>query len=139
MKQFRKFILKAKKRHGDTFDYSKVEYHRMDKKICIICPVHGEFWQTPSAHLAGKSPCPKCPRPRQRFSGEELKRRESESLEEAKKRIDILRTKITDRDAKIKRVVRLRGNGLPFKDIGLIMDFSRQRAHQLYEMRGLNQ
>lgn len=28
-------------------------------KVCIICPKHGEFWQTPSGHLSGKG-CPKC-------------------------------------------------------------------------------
>ena len=28
-------------------------------KICIICPIHGEFWQTPLLHMKGKG-CPKC-------------------------------------------------------------------------------
>lgn len=27
--------------------------------MCIICPIHGEFWQTPHLHLKGCG-CPKC-------------------------------------------------------------------------------
>lgn len=53
------FIEKAKKIHGDKYDYSKVEYIGTDIKVCIICQVHGEFWMTPSNHLKG-SGCPKC-------------------------------------------------------------------------------
>lgn len=39
------FIEKAKKVHGDKYDYSKVNYIDNKTKICIICPEHGEFWQ----------------------------------------------------------------------------------------------
>ena len=53
------FIYKAKKLHGDKYDYSKVKYETNHTKICIICPEHGEFWMTPNAHLRG-SGCPKC-------------------------------------------------------------------------------
>lgn len=49
-----KFIEKAKRVHGDTYDYSKVEYANNRTKVCIICPKHGEFWQTPDCHLSGK-------------------------------------------------------------------------------------
>lgn len=45
--------------HGDKYDYSKVEYIGNHKKVCIICPEHGEFWQTPANHLKGNG-CPKC-------------------------------------------------------------------------------
>ena len=55
------FVKKAKKIHGDKYDYSKVEYVNNHTKICIICPEHGEFWQTPSKHLSGHK-CPKCNR-----------------------------------------------------------------------------
>ena len=48
------FIEKAKKVHGDKYDYSKVEYVNAKTKVCIICPEHGEFWQTPNTHLSGK-------------------------------------------------------------------------------------
>jgi len=53
------FIEKAKKIHGDKYDYSKVEYKDSRTKVCIICPIHGEFWQTPNNHLT-KYGCKKC-------------------------------------------------------------------------------
>ena len=48
-----------KKVHGNKYDYSKVEYKKALEKVCIICPEHGEFWQTPNSHLYGRG-CPKC-------------------------------------------------------------------------------
>ena len=54
-----KFIEKAKNRHGDKYDYSKVEYINSTTKVCIICKEHGEFWQTPQGHVRGQG-CPKC-------------------------------------------------------------------------------
>lgn len=53
------FITESKKKHGDKYDYSKVEYVNSRTKVCIICPEHGEFWQTPNNHLRGRN-CPKC-------------------------------------------------------------------------------
>jgi len=53
------FINLAKKVHGDKYDYSQVEYTNGKTKICIVCPSHGEFWQTPSSHLSG-SGCSIC-------------------------------------------------------------------------------
>jgi len=53
------FIEKARKVHGDKYDYSKVEYKNNRTKVCIICPIHGEFWQATSFHLMGCD-CPKC-------------------------------------------------------------------------------
>ena len=53
------FINKSKQVHGDKYDYSKVEYVNNSTKVCIICPEHGEFWQTPNSHLSGNG-CPKC-------------------------------------------------------------------------------
>lgn len=45
--------------HGDKYDYSKVEYVNFIIKVCIVCPIHGEFWQTPNSHLQCQG-CPKC-------------------------------------------------------------------------------
>lgn len=45
--------------HNSKYDYSKVEYVNNRTKVCIVCPKHGEFWQTPSSHLSGKG-CPIC-------------------------------------------------------------------------------
>ncbi len=53
------FINKARKIHGDKYIYSKVEYINNYTKVCIICPEHGEFWQTPREHLRNQG-CPKC-------------------------------------------------------------------------------
>lgn len=53
------FIQKAKEVHGHKYDYSKVKYVNNYTKVCIICPEHGEFWQSPYSHINGSS-CPKC-------------------------------------------------------------------------------
>ena len=53
------FIKRARKVHGDKYDYSKVEYINNYTKVCIICPEHGEFWQRPYDHLQYKG-CLKC-------------------------------------------------------------------------------
>ena len=53
------FISDARCVHGDKYDYSKVEYINANTKVCIICPEHGEFWQTPHSHLNGRG-CPLC-------------------------------------------------------------------------------
>ena len=53
------FINKSKKIHNDKYDYSKVDYKYAQSKVCIVCPEHGEFWQTPNSHLRGKG-CPMC-------------------------------------------------------------------------------
>jgi hypothetical protein len=44
------FIEKAKSIHGDRYDYSRVNYIGCSSDVIIICPVHGEFLQTPNAH-----------------------------------------------------------------------------------------
>jgi hypothetical protein len=49
----------AQKIHNDLYDYSKVEYNGYNKKIIIICRIHGEFSQTPATHLHGGG-CRKC-------------------------------------------------------------------------------
>lgn len=48
------FIAKARAVHGDKYDYSKAAYINRNTKVCIICPEHGEFWQTPDNHLSKK-------------------------------------------------------------------------------------
>src|SRR5690606_9931991 len=53
------FIERARKVHGDKYDYSLVDYIKNNIKVCIICPEHGEFWQVPSSHTSGLG-CKKC-------------------------------------------------------------------------------
>ncbi len=51
---------KARKIHGDKYDYSKVEYKGFKDKVIIICPDHGEFQITPHSHIQGKQGCYAC-------------------------------------------------------------------------------
>jgi len=60
------FIEKVKKIHGDKYNYSNVVYNNSHTKICIICPVHGQFYQRPIGHLVGNG-CPKCSTDKQRL------------------------------------------------------------------------
>lgn len=53
------YIEKSIKTHGNKYDYSKVVYINAKTPVCIICPEHGEFWQTPNNHLCGNG-CPRC-------------------------------------------------------------------------------
>lgn len=53
------FIKKANIIHLNKYDYSKVDYKLANDKIKIICPIHGEFEQTPNHHLNGQG-CPIC-------------------------------------------------------------------------------
>lgn len=53
------FVNRAIKVHGDKYDYSMVDYKTGVDSVRILCPLHGEFLQTPSKHLAGQG-CPRC-------------------------------------------------------------------------------
>ena len=53
------FISRAMEIHGNKYDYTKVVYVNKHTPVCIICPEHGEFWQSPNNHLAGNG-CRKC-------------------------------------------------------------------------------
>ena len=53
------FIKKSVKIHNNKYNYNKIKYTTTDEKVCIICPKHGEFWQTPHSHLSGRG-CPVC-------------------------------------------------------------------------------
>ena len=53
------FISDAKLIHGDKYDYSLVKYINNRVNVKIIRSKHGEFEQTPDAHLVGHG-CQKC-------------------------------------------------------------------------------
>lgn len=55
------FIEKARKFHGNTYDYSLSNYEHSKSKLIIICKKHGEFKQSPNLHIRGNG-CPKCRR-----------------------------------------------------------------------------
>lgn len=45
--------------HNGKYDYSRTQYVNKRTKICIVCPIHGEFWQCAHNHLRGQG-CPEC-------------------------------------------------------------------------------
>lgn len=59
-KNTEEFIKAAQEVHGNRYDYSLVDYKRIDVKVRIICPIHGEFEITPGRHLHSKTGCPLC-------------------------------------------------------------------------------
>lgn len=54
-----KFIKESEIIHNGIYNYSKFVYSHHAIKSTIICPIHGEFLQTPNEHLGG-SGCIKC-------------------------------------------------------------------------------
>jgi len=52
-------VEKFKEIHGDTYDYSNVEYVNNSSTIEIICKTHGSFEQQPAVHMRGNG-CPAC-------------------------------------------------------------------------------
>jgi len=55
-----RFIERARRVHGDTYNYSQSKYETLHRKLEIICPTHGSFWQSPRNHIIQKSGCPQC-------------------------------------------------------------------------------
>lgn len=53
------YMHRLKAAHDGRYDYSKAVYVNAATNLQVICPTHGDFWQTPSNHLRG-SGCPKC-------------------------------------------------------------------------------
>ena len=58
-KSVEEYLLEAAAIHNDKYDYSLVNYTTNKEQIRIVCPMHGEFKQRASDHLAGAS-CPSC-------------------------------------------------------------------------------
>lgn len=53
------WLSRAIKKHGDTYNYSEVNYIDSRSNIKIICKIHGSFLQRPTTHLEGFG-CKKC-------------------------------------------------------------------------------
>ena len=53
------FIEKARKQHGDKYNYSEVDYVDSSTLVTIICPEHERFSQRPHTHQNGAG-CRKC-------------------------------------------------------------------------------
>lgn len=59
-KDLNHFIIKSKEIHGDKYSYDKFLYIGSNTKGIIVCNEHGEFQQTPNAHIAAEHGCPYC-------------------------------------------------------------------------------
>jgi hypothetical protein len=54
------FVAKARKAHGDAYDYDRSHYHSSKDKITITCKIHGDFTAFAHNHLRGWGACPRC-------------------------------------------------------------------------------
>lgn len=109
------FITKATNTHSGFYDYSKVEYVNTNIKVCIICPEHGEFWQTPKNHLNGQN-CPKCAIEKKRGTTEAF-------IDKAKKvhgeKYDYSKVKYVDSKTKVQIICKKHGAFIQRPDIHL--------------------
>lgn len=53
------WVDRARKVHGDRYDYSQTEYTGAVANVTIVCPVHGPFRQTAADHVKGRG-CASC-------------------------------------------------------------------------------
>lgn len=67
-KDLQYYLTKAKAKHGDRYDYSLAVYRGCEEPIIIVCPVHGEFQQTPYLHARGHG-CVRCAQSGERRRG----------------------------------------------------------------------
>jgi hypothetical protein len=58
-KTLNEFLKQANDIHHSFYDYSRVSYIECKSKVVIVCPIHGEFFQTPEKHLNGRG-CKLC-------------------------------------------------------------------------------
>lgn len=58
--KFNSFLKSATKKYGNKFKYSKSDFVNNKVKTKIICPTHGEFYNSPANHLATTFGCPEC-------------------------------------------------------------------------------
>ena len=65
-KTTKQFVAEATTKHGLKYNYDSIEYLTIDNPVKIICPIHGEFQQTPRIHLMG-SGCKQCYREEQKI------------------------------------------------------------------------
>lgn len=66
VRKSKEFIEKSNLIHNFKYSYNLVIYNNCRTKVKIICPIHGEFEQTPSNHLYNKHGCDKCARDNRR-------------------------------------------------------------------------
>lgn len=65
------FVIDAKIKHGDKYDYSRVIYINNKTKVEIVCNLHGGFLIAPGDHLKGQG-CPECSYDKMRMKTDEF-------------------------------------------------------------------
>lgn len=65
------FIERSKVIHGDEYDYSQVEFDRLESLVTIVCKKHGRFRQRANSHLQGNK-CKKCFHEKSRLTVDEF-------------------------------------------------------------------
>lgn len=54
------FIIRAKNKHGDKYNYNKTVYKSFKENVIVTCPIHGDFEINPHNHISNGSGCPIC-------------------------------------------------------------------------------
>lgn len=54
------FLVEARGIHGDKYDYQMCVYEGGKRKMPIICPEHGVFYQHAEGHINSRQGCAKC-------------------------------------------------------------------------------
>lgn len=57
---FEEFLKRAKLKHGNFYNYDKVEFVNMVTPITVTCPIHGDFQIIPTNHVNYGCGCKKC-------------------------------------------------------------------------------
>jgi hypothetical protein len=92
------FINRATEIHNNKYCYDLVEYKNTKTGVKIICPIHGEFKQTPLHHLSGKG-CMSCGG-RKKLTTEEFIKR-ADKVHNNKYNYDLVEYKNIDSKVKI--------------------------------------
>lgn len=114
------FIEKAKRVHGERYDYSRVDYKTAILPVEIICPKHGPFLQKPNVHLNGHG-CTLCDRDVNSLDKEsstlkfieKAKKIHGDKYDYSKVDYHYASQKVTIRRNKCGHVFKQRPNGLP--------------------------
>lgn len=76
------FEKRSNKIHKGKYSYVESDYINQRTKVKIICPIHGEFLQTPKNHMKGQG-CPECGK---KYASEWRKSNYNSFILESKKR-----------------------------------------------------
>lgn len=114
-----KVIEQFKSAHGDRYNYDRVEYLGNTVKVNIVCNIHGDFWQAPADHKAGKG-CQKCAK---KLQGKKPLTTEifiSKSVQTHGDKYDYSESEYIDSDTKVKIICKEHGEffQIPYAHFG---------------------